>query len=149
VAEGKEANFGQLKMISSLRTARLPNPSINDVSSRQPFSCRIAREGQPQDPCFNKCLCSEVRQSDIRLTSPCTSLGSPASRSHIQSVCRFISLHKEFGCPPRLSINQDGPRLSVNQGGCWPGCAASNNRGGQPGRPPRSPKVKRCAKDFL
>jgi hypothetical protein len=86
-------------MRNSLRADRLPNSSVNDVSSRQPSSSRIAMEDQPQNPCLNKCFCFDFRTRNVRLTSPCTYLGSYTSCSHVPrwSICRFTSLHKEFG----------------------------------------------------
>ena len=44
---------------------------------------------------------------------------------------------------------QHSPRLTINRGSCQPGCPASNNRGGQPGRPPLRLFWKHCVKDFM
>ena len=79
--------------------ARLPGPSVNDVNSGHASKYRIVRKGQPQNPSFIKYFCFDVRLKYVRLTSVCTSLGSSTSWSHWPrwSVCRFTSLHKEFG----------------------------------------------------
>lgn len=99
IAEGREANFGQLKMRSSRRAARLPNPSVSDVNSTQWCKYRNVRLGQPQNPLFSRYFCFDVRLKYVRLTSWCTSHGRPSSWSHRPrlTVCRFTNLHKEFG----------------------------------------------------
>jgi hypothetical protein len=65
--------------------------------------------------------------ASINTLTKAVALGQPLR------IIRINSLH----CPPRLSINR---------GGCWPSCPASNNRGGQPGRPPQSPIWKHLTK---
>jgi hypothetical protein len=61
-----------------------------------------------------------------------------------EAVALGLMLINRGGCP-----NTTASILSINRGGCWPGCSALNNWGGQPFRPPRSPKGKCCAKEFL